>query len=151
MENNPEIRSAVTDEYEWSAQLMARTDPWLTYNLSIEWCRNVLKWPGSSLFVAAASEPVGFVLVHPKGFLGSPYIAILGVAEHHRGRGIGCRMLTFAEQMTTNSRFVYLCVSTFNIKARRLYERQGYSTITEIPDLFADGYCEVLMRKCIKA
>jgi ribosomal protein S18 acetylase RimI-like enzyme len=92
-------------------------------------------------------EPLGFLLFHSKGFLGNPYIAAICVDPQHRGRGIGSRMLSFAEERFAGGRFVYLCVSSFNTTASALYERYGYSKMAELPDFIADGYCEVLMRK----
>jgi ribosomal protein S18 acetylase RimI-like enzyme len=141
------FRAATTDERERCARAMAESDPWLAYQRSIEWCRYVLNWPGSELFVPANGELLGFLLLHAQGFLGNPYIAAIWVAERHRGNGMGGRMLSFAEDSFAGSRFVYLCVSSFNARASGLYERHGYAKIAELPDFVADGYCEVLMRK----
>jgi ribosomal-protein-alanine N-acetyltransferase len=149
MESDLELRPATIDEHEWCARTMAQTDPWLAYGLSIEWCRNALKWPGSSLLVATNAEPLGFALVHPRAFLGNPYIAAIAVAERHRGRGIGSKILSLVEQGFAGNRFVYLCVSSFNTRASALYERHGYSKIADLPDFIADGYDEVLMRKAL--
>jgi [ribosomal protein S18]-alanine N-acetyltransferase len=141
------IRPARDSEAAWCAELMSRIDPWLTYKWSIERCMNVLKWPGSSLFVADAGEPVGFLLLHPKGFLGSPYIAALAVTEESRDRGIGSRMLVCAEEIFAGHRHVFLCVSSFNARALALYERRGYKRVGNLPDFIADGYSELLLCK----
>jgi len=141
------IRPALDSEVDWCAELMARNDPWLTYQCSVQWSMNVLRWPGSSLFVADAGKPVGFILLHPKGFLGSPYIAAIVVVEDYRGSRIGSRMLAFAEGVFTGSRHVYLCVSSFNPRALALYERHGYVKVGELPDFIADGYSECLLCK----
>ena len=42
-------------------------------------------------------KAIGFILLHSKGFLGSPYIAAVVIAEEYRERGIGTGMLHFAE------------------------------------------------------
>ena len=115
------IRPAIDSEIDWCVELMATNDPWLTYRCSVQWSLNVLRWPGSSLFVAYANKPVGFILLHPKGFLGSPYIAAIVVTKKFRDAGIGSRMLAFAEGIFTGSRHVYLCVSSFNPRALALY------------------------------
>jgi ribosomal protein S18 acetylase RimI-like enzyme len=126
---------------------MAGNDPWLTYKCSVEWSRNVLNWPGSSLYAAVAEEAVGGILLHPKGFLGSPYIAAVVVAEEFRGNGIGSTMLQFAEQAFLGARHAYLCSSSFNSRALRLYRRHGYLQVGELPDFIADGVSEFLMCK----
>jgi len=141
------IRPALEPEFDWCALSMARSDPWLTYRCSVEWSREVLNWPGSSLYVAAAGKPVGFMLLHPRGFLGSPYIAAVVVTEEFRGRGIGSRMLKFAEEVFAGTRHAYLCVSSFNSRAFALYERHGYVKVGDLPDFIADGYSEFLMCK----
>jgi [ribosomal protein S18]-alanine N-acetyltransferase len=141
------IRPASDSEVDWCAELMAINDPWLTYQCSVQWSMNVLRWPGSSLFVADAGKPVGFILLHPKGFLGSPYIAAIVVVEDFRNSRIGSRMLAFAEQVFAGTRHVYLCVSSFNPRAFALYERHGYVKVGDLPDFIADGYSEFLLYK----
>jgi len=126
---------------------MAANDPWLTYKCSVQWSMNVLRWTGSSLFIAEKGKPVGFILLHPKGFLGSPYIAAVVVTEESRSGGIGSGMLVFAERIFAGSRHVYLCVSSFNPRALALYERHGYVRVGELPDFIADGYSEFLLCK----
>jgi ribosomal protein S18 acetylase RimI-like enzyme len=143
------IRKAANSDFDWCARQMAGNDPWLTYKCSFEWCGNVLHWPGSSLYVAVAEQAIGFILLHHKGFLGSPYIAALVVEEEFRGHGIGSKMLRFAEQNFSGARHAYLCVSSFNCRALQLYQRHGYHKIGELPDFIADGFSEFLMGKQI--
>ena len=126
---------------------MAASDPWLTYKCSVQWSINVLRWPGSSLFVADADKPVGFILLHPKGFLGSPYIAAVVVTKEFRDAGVGSRMLAFAAEIFAESRHVHLCVSSFNPRALGLYARLGYVKVGDLPDSIADGYSEFLLYK----
>ena len=144
-----EIRIAVAgeSEVEWCAQVMAGADPWLAYKFSVEKCLGILRWPGSTLFIARTSEPVGFALLHPRGFLGCPYIAAIAVVSSLRSRGIGTHLLAFAESHFATSRHVYLCVSSFNVSALRLYERHGYLRVGELPDFITDGFSEILMQK----
>jgi len=141
------IRPANDSEVGWCAELMAANDPWLTYKCSVQWSMNVLRWTGSSLFVAEKGKPIGFILLHRRGFLGSAYIAAAVVTEEFRCAGIGSRMLAFAEGIFAGSRHVYLCVSSFNRRALALYERHGYVKVGELPDFIADGYCEFLLCK----
>jgi ribosomal protein S18 acetylase RimI-like enzyme len=142
-----QISVACESELEWCAQVMVNTDPWLAYKFSLDTCAGILRWPGSALFLARTSEPVGFVLLHPRGFLGCPYIAVIAVVPGLRGRGVGTRILEFAEAHFSGSRHVYLCVSAFNTRARRLYERCGYVQVGELPDFIANGFSELLMQK----
>jgi len=144
---NLDIRLAVDAENGWCAELMAASDPWLTYGSSAQWSFSVLRWSGASLFIASVDQPVGFILLHPKGFLGSPYIAALVITEEFRGRGIGTKLVSFAERFFSGSRHCFLCVSSFNSRALALYSRLGYTKIGELPDFIADGYSEFLLCK----
>jgi [ribosomal protein S18]-alanine N-acetyltransferase len=145
-----EIRVSVADESDlaWCAQLMSSTDPWLAYKFSIDTCTRILHWPGSTLFMARVNESLaGFLLLHPKGFLGCPYIAVIAIVAGQRSRGIGAHMLEFAESHFAGSRHVYLCVSSFNLRALRFYERCGYVKVGELPNFIAEGFSEFVMQK----
>jgi ribosomal protein S18 acetylase RimI-like enzyme len=142
-----QISVATQSEMLWCAQVMATTDPWLAYKLSVERCAGILRWPGSTLYVARTNEPVGCLLLHPRGFLGCPYIAVVAVVPGLRSRGIGTQLLKFAEANFSGSRHVYLCVSSFNVRAMRFYELHGYARVGELPNFIADGFSEFLMQK----
>ena len=142
-----QISVASEFEREWCAQTMAGNDPWLKYGFSSDTCLRILQWPGGSLFVGKIKGPVGFLLLHPRGFLGCPYIAVIAVVADQRCRGIGAKLLEFAEKHFSGSRHVYLCVSSFNSRARRFYERYGWAQVGELPDFITDGYSELLMQK----
>lgn len=82
--------------------------------------------------------------------MGEPYIAAVVVAEEFRSKGIGSRMLEFAEQAFAEARHTYLCVSSFNSRVLPLYRRHGYVKVGELPDLIADGFSELLMCKRLR-
>jgi len=147
MNDQIQILPARESELAWCAQVMGDTDPWRAYKFSVEACAGILRWPGSALFVARITEPVGFALLHPRGFLGCPYIAVIAVVPAMRSRGIGTRLLQFAETHFPGNRHVYLCVSSFNLRALQLYERRGYVKIGELKDFIANGFSELLMQK----
>jgi len=78
------------------------------------------------------------------------YIQIVCVDPSVRSSGLGSRLVAFAEaRIFRDSPNVFLCVSSFNPRARALYERLGYETIGEIRDFLLRGHSEVLMRKTI--
>ncbi|MGD0222856.1 MAG: GNAT family N-acetyltransferase [Terriglobia bacterium] len=142
------ITPAQEPEFEWCAQLMAGTDPWITLHREIKQCRATLRRPGRELFVAReASQPVGFILIHPYGCAGSPYIASVAVAESARGKGIGAQLLAFAERQAVGRRFIFLCVSSFNRRAQELYYRLGYKQVGELPNYVVEGHSELLLSK----
>lgn len=136
---------------EWCAQLMAGSEPWITLRRGLEQCRAVCRRPEYELFVAqAGGRPQGFVLLHPRGAMGSPYVASIAVAPEARGQGLGTRLLRFAEEHYRGARHIFLCVSSFNPQARKLYARLGYEVVGELKDYVMEGASEILMHKWLR-
>jgi ribosomal protein S18 acetylase RimI-like enzyme len=106
--------------------------------------------PLREVYVAAlADEVVGFTIFRTDGvFVG--YIQTVGVMPEWREKGIGTRLIRFAERrLFKQFPNVFLCVSSFNPGAMRLYRRLGYDVIGELKDFIVPGHSEVLMRKSI--
>lgn len=132
------------------AELMANSEPWITLGRTYEKSLRLLQDPSREAYVAYHGETiVGFVLlVMNIAFRG--YIQSLAVMPDWRNQKIGSQLLEFAEkrifQETPN---VFLCVSSFNPDAERLYTRLGYETIGELKDYIVAGHSEFLLRKTI--
>jgi ribosomal protein S18 acetylase RimI-like enzyme len=144
-----QIRQASDADHEWAARLMASNEPWVTLGRGLETCRAAVRRPGTELFIGWHGEQrVGFVLLAERGLAGSPYIASIAVDAATRGRGVGSALLRFAEARCRPShQHMFLLVSSFNGRARRLYERCGYRQVGEIPDFVVVGYSECIMHK----
>ncbi|HYK91619.1 MAG TPA: N-acetyltransferase [Acidobacteriota bacterium] len=144
-----DILPATEEDREWAAQLMARSEPWITLRRGLVSCRTTCSQPERQLFIAhAGSKPCGFILLQRRGVAGSPYIASIEVVPEFRGKGVGSRLLSFAEDLFRGeAKHIFLCVSSFNPRARALYERHGYSAVGELKDYIIDGASEILMHK----
>jgi ribosomal protein S18 acetylase RimI-like enzyme len=130
------------------AGLMAASEPWVTLGRSYEACLRIVADPSREVTVAEQAGAVaGFVIVCMTGaFVG--YIQTVCVAPAGRGRGLGSRLVAHAEErIFRESPNVFLCVSSFNPDARRLYRRLGYAVVGELADYLVRGHSEVLMRK----
>jgi ribosomal protein S18 acetylase RimI-like enzyme len=147
-----DIHPASEEEREWAARLMAGTEPWITLGRGLEACRASCSHSDRMLFVANTdSGPCAFILLQRRGVAGSPYIASIAVAPDHRGAGLGSRLLQFAEDLfRSESKHIFLCVSSFNFRARSLYERCGYSAVGELKDYIIEGASEILMHKRLR-
>ena len=100
------------------------------------------------MYVAAhAGEVVGFLVLNMRGaFVG--YIQTVALREDWRGRGLGSRLIAFAEErILRDAPNVFMCVSSFNTRARALYERLGYEVVGELRDYIVRGHSEWLLRK----
>ena len=147
-----EIGKPREDELEWAASLMAGSEPWITLDRGLDACREACRRTDLRAFVARqGAAPLGFVLVHPRGVAGSPYIASIGVAPEARGRKVGRRLMAFVEDLfRPQSRHIFLCVSSFNGRAQKFYEDLGYARVGEFPDYVVDGASEILMHKWLR-
>lgn len=138
------------DEAHACAQLMAHSDPWITLRRTREDSMTMLADPEREVYVAVAgNEVVGFTILQMKGaFIG--YIQTVGVMPGWRNRGIGSKLIAFAEERifreTPNT---FVCASSFNPGAQRLYRRLGYEVVGELTDYIVPGHSEILMRKTI--
>jgi ribosomal protein S18 acetylase RimI-like enzyme len=142
------IRAGAPEDYEWCAQLMAASDPWITLGRRIEACREMFARPGYEVFLAeSGADRLGFLLCHPYGAMSSPYITTIAVAPAERGQGVGRRLLDFLEQHYRGRRHLFLCVSSFNPRARQLYERLGYRAVADLEGYIIPGASEILMHK----
>jgi ribosomal protein S18 acetylase RimI-like enzyme len=91
----------------------------------------------------------GFIWLIVNGIFHSfPYIHIIAVKEENRNQGIGKKLLEFAEDICFKDYAkLFLVVGDFNLRAKKLYKKIGYSEIGNIPNLYRDGITECLMIK----
>jgi [ribosomal protein S18]-alanine N-acetyltransferase len=128
--------------------MMAGSEPWLTLGRSFEKSLAIVANPAKEAWVVPGADgPRAFVILDLHGaFTG--YVQTICVRPEERARGLGTRLLTWAEaRIFRESPNVFLCVSSFNPGARRLYERLGYSVVGTLDDYIVRGHGEVLMRK----
>jgi ribosomal-protein-alanine N-acetyltransferase len=146
------VRPIAADaEVRVCAEIMSSSDPWITLGRSMTEAQRILSDREVQEVYVAVHEGavVGFVILVLKGaFVG--YIRTVAVQADWRSRGLGRRLIWFAEErIFRESPNVFLCVSSFNPRARSLYERLGYETVGELHDYIVRGHSEWLMRKTL--
>jgi ribosomal protein S18 acetylase RimI-like enzyme len=139
-----------TADREACARMMSSSEPWITLGRDYARCVTAVSDPGRELYVAlAGSEVNGFILLNMQGPF-SGYIQTVCVAESARSLGIGSQLVDYAEvRIGRVSPNVFLCVSSFNPGARRLYERLGYQLVGTFTNYLIEGYDELLYRKSL--
>jgi len=103
------------------------------------------------IFVALdeGNRCMGYIWMALRGaFYDFPYCPGLAVRKEYRGRGVGSALLRHYEKAGFEySDRIFILVSDFNLKARKLYERLGYKQVGLIPDLFEEGISELILVK----
>ena len=129
---------------------MANSEPWITLRRNYEQAKKMLNDPSREVYLGfVKDELVGFVIFIMRGALVG-YIQTVAVKPEWRDKGIGSKLLEFAEKkIFTRTSNVFMCVSSFNKKAQRLYQRLGYEMIGEMKDYIVPGHSEILLRKTI--
>ena len=137
-------------DIEWAAGVMASSEPWITLGRGLEASRKILSDATKERSVALfGGRRAGFLILNMGGAIAG-YIQTICVAPEFRGAGLGTRLMAFAEERVfRDSPNVFLCVSSFNDGARRLYERLGYQPVGDLTDYLVKGHAELLMRKTI--
>jgi ribosomal protein S18 acetylase RimI-like enzyme len=132
------------------AQFMSRSEPWITLGQAYDELLNLANDPSKERYVAVvAAEVVGFIILDMKGSLVG-YIKSIGVLPGWQKKGIGGRLMAFAEErIFRESPNVFICVSAFNTTARNFYQRLGYQVMGTLKDYLVSGYDELLLRKTI--
>ncbi|MCP4549896.1 MAG: GNAT family N-acetyltransferase [bacterium] len=132
------------------ARMMSTTEPWITLQRDFDSALEIMFDPEREVYVALQDDEIaGFAILAMQGpFRG--YLQSLAVAPSRRNRGIGHKLLTYIEERvfgeTPN---VFVCASSFNPGARRLYEKCGYELIGELKGWIVPGHSEFLLRKSI--
>lgn len=139
------------EQAEICANMMVSTEPWITLKRDYATALKRIRYPNLEVYlaIAGADEIAGFIILCMQGpFIG--YIQTLCIAPNWRNRGLGSHLISFAEKRVfSETPNVFICVSSFNQAARRLYERLGYKMIGELADFVVTGHGEFLLRKTI--
>ena len=154
--NSENYQSIVLKELENSAEIdvcarmMANSEPWITLRRDYEASVQTLSVPSKEVYLALSDdEIVGFIILNMQGaFIG--FIQTVCVSPEWRGGGIGSKLLDFVEgRILSETPNVFMCVSSFNRDAQRLYRRHGYEVVGELKDYIVSGHSETLLRKTI--
>ncbi len=137
-------------EAEACASMMAGSDPWITLGRDYERCLQTVRQPLREVYLCYAGKQLaGFAILSMTGALVG-YIQTICVSSRYRGRGLGTHIIGFAERrIFRDSPNVFMCVSSFNSRARSLYAALGYKVVGEFEDLLVRGHSEILLRKTL--
>jgi len=133
---------------------LSRIDPWLTLGTGPEALSSFLTREDPHCFRHAIrhGEAVAGVVAIRNPWLYGPYLNLLAVLPPYQASGVGAAVLQWmaAEAGETASN-LWVCVSKFNTRALRFYERHGFQFTAELQGLVRPDFAELLLRKRLTA
>jgi ribosomal protein S18 acetylase RimI-like enzyme len=132
------------------ALMMAQSDPWVTLGMDYAQCLPAFEGQYKEAYIAEYEHNIaGFVIIQNCGtFKG--YIQTICVSEQYRGKGFGKKILRFCEETILKiSPNIFICVSSFNYKAIKLYYGLGFTLAGELTNFLKPGFTELLLRKSV--
>jgi [ribosomal protein S18]-alanine N-acetyltransferase len=138
----------VIEEAGACAEMLVTTEPWLTLQLTFE--RAVARLMDARHEIYAVRDDAGvaaFIVLDMHGLLAG-YIQTVCVRSDRRGEGLGSALIRWAEdRIFRDSPNVFICVSSFNPNARRLYERLEFEQVGVLRAFGVAEHDELLFRK----
>jgi len=140
------------EEGRWLGHLLAEMDPWRTLHYTARALEHYVLRPDEALHrytVVVERQICGVVCVRYPWLRGA-YLELIGLGATVQGRGLGREILQWLEeQVRQEAHNVWVLVSTFNVRARAFYARQGFREVGSLQDFVQSGYDEVLLRKVL--
>ena len=132
------------------ARMMSVTDPWITLQMDFQQCLLAFEGKCKEIYtIDVEGEVAGFVILQTCGTF-SGYIQTICIGEYYRGKGLGRKLLSFCEERILKfSPNVFICVSSFNTGAIKLYYDFGFKLIGEMDNFVREGFTELLLRKTV--
>jgi ribosomal-protein-alanine N-acetyltransferase len=132
------------------ALMMSESDPWITLEMNYEQCLNAFEGDCKEIYVVETENVIaGFVILQTCGTF-SGYIQTICINKIYRGRGFGKKLLQFCEERILKfSPNVFICVSSFNKGAIKLYYEFGFKLVGELDNFVKAGFTELLLRKTV--
>ncbi len=151
------LRPLTAENAERIGEALAAMPPWSVIGYP---ARRLVDWlqreqPTMRKFGVMAGAKLAGVIVIQDPFLHGPYLKLIALLPEFQGQNFGLRLLQWmeTEARREEARQLWLCVSTFNTRARSLYERFGFEAVAILDKLASDASDELLMRKrlCYRA
>lgn len=145
------LRSLSAENAERLGKALAAIPPWSVIGYPAE---RLVSWllreqPAMKKFEVLTGAQLAGVIVVQDPFLHGPYLKLIAILPHFQGQSLGLRLLRWmeSEARRAEARQLWLCVSTFNARARTFYERFGFEAAAILDKLATDASDELLMRK----
>lgn len=130
---------------------LAAISPWSVIGYPADRLTRALQsqQPSMKRFEVLAGGGLAGVITIQDPFLHGPYLQLLAILPVFQGQRLGLRLLQWMELEARRAelRQLWLCVSTFNTRARVFYEQFGFEAVAVLDKLSTDASDELFMRK----
>ncbi len=128
---------------------MCTSEPWITLGRSFETSLAIVRDPTREVYLARDDDRRGRVShsLHDRRVRGLHPDHLHRSALPGTRPGFETRCSSPKQRILRVSPNIFMCVSSFNEGARRLYERLGYTVVGELTDYIVQGQSEILLRK----
>lgn len=135
-------------ELDQCAKLMSQSEPFTSLKFDIEKCKLAVRGDYKEVYLALeGNEFAGFVVLSFYGALRG-YIQTICIKPEHSGKGIGTTLLKFSEEkLLKKFPNVFMCVTSFNHRAQKLYYSLGYEKVGVLTNHIIQGADEYILRK----
>jgi [ribosomal protein S18]-alanine N-acetyltransferase len=137
-----------TEDFMVCALMMTNTDPWITLDMDYDQCYKAFEGGNKEVYKLLFQNKIaGFVIIQTAGTF-SGYVQTICIDDGYRGMGLGQKLMHFSEERIFKfSPNIFICVSSFNKGAIRLYQELGYKLVGELDNFVKAGFTELLLRK----
>lgn len=137
-------------ELDKCADLTFHSEPFSRLKFTADVCRQIVRGDNKEVYIAYADGIfAGFVVLQLSGVLRG-YIQTLCLEPQFRNKGIGTKLLQFCiDRIHKISPHVFICVTSFNHDAMRLYKRMGFEQVGILKDHLVKGADECLLRRSL--
>lgn len=124
-------------------------EPWITLGYKVDYFSSYLSKNDPALIrygIFKDGTPIGVLCIRYP-WLRGPYIEVIGIEPSHQGKGIASRVIDWIRsEVSPVSGNIWLCVSSFNLRAINAYKALGFTSTALIEDLILEGKEEIIMR-----
>lgn len=137
-------------DFEICAKMMSASDPWITLGMNYEQCLMAFEGEYKEVYIIEyENQLAGFIILQVCGTF-SGYIQTICIDEAFRGKGLGKILLHYCERRVLKfSPNLFICVSSFNKGAIRLYHDFGFKLVGKLDNFVKEGFTELLLRKTV--
>jgi ribosomal-protein-alanine N-acetyltransferase len=138
------------EDFNVCALMMSGTDPWITLGMNFDQCLKAFEGECKEVYLIRFENNIaGFVILQVCGTF-SGYIQTICIGEKYRGKGLGTELMKFCEKRILKfSPNIFICVSSFNKGAMKLYYELGFKLVGELENFVKEGFSELLLRKTV--